>query len=86
VLSLTTHVFVGTSAENEERALAALPAITIAGFLFSAKFWSVTLQTWQAEYLAIRSYIVLSIFLRQEGSAESKPVGASNETTGKVNE
>jgi hypothetical protein len=62
------------------------PAISIASFLLSAKFWSATLQTWQAEYLVIVIYIVLSIFLRQEGSTESKPVDASNEATGKANE
>ena len=86
VLALTMHVLVGRSAYNEERMLAAQPAISIARFLISAKFWSVTLQTWQAEYLVIVIYIVLSIFLRQEGSAESKPVDASNESTGKANE
>ena len=86
ILALTMHVLVGASAYNEERALAGQPAISIAGFLFSAKFWSVTLQTWQAEYLVIVIYIVLSIFLRQEGSAELKPVEASNEATGKANE
>ena len=51
----------------------------------SAKFWATTLQTWQAEYLAIAVHIVLTIFLRQQNSPESKPVEASNETTGKAN-
>jgi hypothetical protein len=51
----------------------------------SAKFWATTLQTWQAEYLAIALYVVLTIFLRQQNTPESKPVEASNETTGKAN-
>ena len=42
--------------------------------MLSAKFWSSTLKTWQAEYLAIALFVVLSPFLRQERSAESKPV------------
>ena len=49
------------------------------------QFWATTLQTWQAEYLAIAVHIVLTIFLRQQNSPESKPVEASNETTGKAN-
>jgi len=49
VLSLAPHVVVGGKAYNEERALAGQPPISIAAFLISAKFWSSTLQTWQAE-------------------------------------
>jgi hypothetical protein len=54
-------------------------------FLLSAKFWSTTLQTWQAEYLVIAIYVVLTIFLRQEGSSESKPVESRNATPGEAN-
>ncbi len=43
-------------------------------------------QCWEAEFSAIGLYVVLSIFLRQEGSPESKPVGAGNEQTGGTNE
>ncbi|MGH6989334.1 MAG: DUF6766 family protein [Stellaceae bacterium] len=85
-LTLVLHVVGGTSADNAERALAGQPPITIAAFLFSAKFWSTTLQTWQAEYLAIVIYVILSVFLRQEDSPESKPVESRNETTGKANQ
>jgi hypothetical protein len=86
LLAFALHIGVGASAYNEDRALAGQPPISIAGFLLSAKFWSTTLQTWQAEYLVIAIYLVLSIFLRQQGSAESKPVGARNKTTGRANE
>jgi CBS domain containing-hemolysin-like protein len=85
VLSLALHVVVGGKAYNEERALAGQPPISIAAFLLSAKFWSSTLQTWQAEYLAIAVFVVLSIFLRQQDSAESKPVESSDKATGEAN-
>ncbi len=42
-------------------------------------------QTWQAEYLVIALYLVLSVFLRQQGSAESKPADASDGETGEHN-
>jgi len=84
-LSLVLDVVVGDKAYNEERALAGQTSISIATFLSSAKFWSSTLQTWQAEYLAIALFVLLSVFLRQQGSAESKPVESSNETTGEAN-
>ena len=40
------------------------------------------LQNWQSEFLAVGSFAVLDVFLRQRGSPESKPVGAPHESTG----
>ena len=48
----------------------------------SRDFWSRTLQNWQSEFLAVGSMAVFSVFLRQRGSPESKPVGAPHEETG----
>jgi hypothetical protein len=45
-------------------------------------FWNRTLQNWQSEFLAIGSMAVLSVYLRQRGSPESKPVGAPHTATG----
>jgi hypothetical protein len=47
----------------------------------SANFWETTLENWQSEFLAVGSMAVLSIYLRQRGSPESKPVGAPHEAT-----
>ena len=85
MLSLALHVVVGAGAYNEERSLTGRPPISIAAFLLSAKFWSSTLQTWQAEYLAIAIFVVLSIFLRQQNSAESKPLESRDDATGEAN-
>lgn len=85
VFSFVLHAFSGASANNEELALTGQPPVPILVFLFSAKFWSITLQTWQAEYLVIALYVVFTIFLRQQDSPESKPVEASDETTGETN-
>lgn len=41
-----------------------------------------TLQSWQSEFLAVGSMVVLSICLRERGSPESKPVGEPHESTG----
>ncbi|ANZ38050.1 hypothetical protein BBK82_20285 [Lentzea guizhouensis] len=45
-------------------------------YFLSADFWNRSLQNWQSEYLAIASMAILSVYLRQRGSPESKPVGA----------
>jgi hypothetical protein len=52
------------------------------GYLGSANFWEATLQNWQSEFLAVGSMAVFSIYLRQRGSPESKPVGAAHDATG----
>jgi hypothetical protein len=51
-------------------------------YLVNADFWARTLQNWQSEFLAVGSMAVLSVYLRQRGSPESKPVGAPHDATG----
>jgi hypothetical protein len=53
-----------------------------AEYLVTADFWDRTLQNWQSEVLAVASMAILSIYLRQRGSPESKPVGAAHTATG----
>ena len=84
-VAFVIHIISGVRGYNEERLLTGNPPISIAAFMISAKFWATTLKTWQAEYMVITIYILLGIFLRQENSAESKPVESKNETTGKIN-
>lgn len=56
--------------------------VSWAGYATSADFWNRTLQNWQSEFLAVASMVILSIYLRQRGSPESKPVGAAHDATG----
>jgi len=57
-------------------------ALSFLHYLGSSDFWNRTLQNWQSEFLAVGSMAVLSIYLRERGSPESKPVGAPHEATG----
>ncbi len=52
------------------------------GYLGSSDFWFTTLQNWQSEFLAVGSFAAFTIYLRQRGSPESKPVGAAHADTG----
>jgi hypothetical protein len=56
--------------------------VSWAGYIGGAEFWNRSLQNWQSEFLAVASMAVLSIYLRQRGSPESKPVGAPHGATG----
>jgi hypothetical protein len=59
-----------------------LAPLSLWQYLGSSDFWDRTLQNWQSEFLAVASFSVFSIYLRQRGSSESKPVGAAHEATG----
>jgi hypothetical protein len=59
-----------------------LATVSWLGYVGSADFWEATLENWQSEFLAVGSFVALTIFLRQRGSTQSKPVGASHESTG----
>jgi Domain of unknown function (DUF6766) len=52
------------------------------GYLGSADFWEATLENWQSEFLAVGSFVAITVFLRQRGSSQSKPVGAPHHSTG----
>jgi hypothetical protein len=80
--SFLLHAVYGTSAHNEEALLHGAESLSVRQYVFSAQFWFESLQNWQSEFLAVGSLLVLSIFLRQHGSEESKPVAAANSKTG----
>jgi hypothetical protein len=72
----------GWSDYNSDQLVHGDPALSWWQFLGTAHFWESTLQNWQSEFLAVGSMAVLAIYLRQRGSPESKPVGASHAATG----
>jgi hypothetical protein len=57
-------------------------AVSTFGYMTEAQFWYESFQNWQSEFLAVLAIVVLSIWLRQWGSPESKPVHASHKATG----
>ena len=80
------HVFASTSADNEQHLLSHTPTSSVAAHVLSARFWFETFQTWEAEFGAILVFVVLTIFLREERSAESKPLSAGQRETGETND
>jgi hypothetical protein len=52
------------------------------GYVGSADFWQATLENWQSEFLAVGSFVAITVFLRQRGSSQSKPVGSPHKATG----
>jgi hypothetical protein len=57
-------------------------AVGLLGYLRTSQFWYESFQNWQSEFLSVAVLVVLSIYLRQRGSTESKPVTAAHSETG----
>jgi hypothetical protein len=66
---------------NEEQARHSEPTVSWLRYVLDADFWEKTLQNWQSEFLAVGVMVVFTIYLRQRGSPESKPVGAPHDET-----
>jgi hypothetical protein len=77
-LSFSIHAAGGWREFNQERSEHGEPPASFGEFLADAEFWFQSFQNWQSEFLAVLSIVVLSIFLRQNGSPESKEMDASN--------
>ncbi|MFF8835939.1 DUF6766 family protein [Streptomyces sp. NPDC015130] len=82
LLSWLAQSISGTAAYNAEQLRDLSAPVSWAAYLVSADFWSRTLQNWQSELLAVAAMVILSVYLRQRGSPESKPVGAPHSATG----
>jgi len=82
-LSFVGHLLGGTADYNEQQAMqSGAPPIGPGQFLTTSEFWFQSMQNWQSEFLAVGALIVLSIFLRQRESSQSKPVAAPHAETG----
>lgn len=79
--SLLAQSVAGRAAYNAEQLGQFSDPVSWTGYVVSADFWNRTLQNWQSEFLAVCSAVLFSIYLRQRGSPESKPVGAPHEAT-----
>lgn len=82
VLSFMLHLYGSLKDENEHLTLKGLPTETLGKYITDSRFWFESFQNWQSEFLSVFTIIVLSIYLRQKGSPQSKPVDAPNSETG----
>jgi hypothetical protein len=81
-LSFSLHAVSGATLYSEEQLQHGGEPVTVVSYLATSRFWFECLQNWQSEFFSIGVLVVLSIFLRQRGSPESKPVDSSYSATG----
>lgn len=83
LLSFYLHAVGGAGKHNEEElAHRGTDFVTAFGYMETPKFWFESFQNWQSEFLSIFAIVVLSVFLRQQYSPQSKPVDAPDSETG----
>lgn len=83
LLSFGLHAYGGARATCEENLTHGQQECqSVMGYMGTSKFWYESFQNWQSEFLAVFSIVVLSVFLRQKSSPESKPVNSPHSQTG----
>ena len=82
LISFWIHAVGGARARSAEELRHGGEAISASEFLATPQFWFESFQNWQSEFLSLVAMVVLSIWLRQRGSPESKPVDAPHSQTG----
>jgi hypothetical protein len=82
VVSFVLHVVGGSRDYNEDQLSHGGETLTSIQYLQTSQFWFESFQNWQSEFLSLAAMAVLSIYLRQRGSPESKPVDAAHSDTG----
>jgi hypothetical protein len=80
--SWSAQFVAGRSAYNAEQLQGLQAPLTWSQYLGAPDFWNRTFQNWQSEFLAVATMVVFSIYLRERGSPESKPVGEPHQSTG----
>jgi hypothetical protein len=82
LMSFLLHAYGGAREYSIEEIAHGGHAVTMFGYVKTSHFWFESLQNWQSEFLSVGVLLILSIFLRQHRSPQSKPVAASHEETG----
>jgi hypothetical protein len=82
LLSFLLHWYGSLKDYNEEQVLNNKPTETAMQYLSNSRLWFESFQNWESEFLSVFAIVVLSIFLREQGSPQSKPVDAPHSQTG----
>jgi hypothetical protein len=83
IVSVALHAVTGAQDFSDEQIAHGQRAVSIVQYLVAPRFWFESFQNWQSEFLSLAAMVTFTIFLRQRGSPESKPVDAPMWETGR---
>jgi uncharacterized membrane protein YjdF len=81
-LSFVLHAVGGAREYSRQEFAHGRSGVSVMEYFGTAQFWFESLQNWQSEFFSIGMLVVLTIFLRQKGSSQSKPVDSPHSETG----
>jgi hypothetical protein len=84
LFSFAMHGVGGLHEYNANREEHGNPPVALSEYMLSSRFWFESFQNWQSEFLSLAAMVVGTIYLRQRGSAESKPVHSPHAETGRA--
>lgn len=82
LVSFLLHWYGSLKDYNEGQLLKGKPQESAMEYLSNSRFWFESFQNWESEFISIFAIVIFSIFLRQKGSPQSKPVDAPHAETG----
>lgn len=82
IISFVLHFYGSLKDQNEQQLLKGHPLESALEYIGDSRFWFESFQNWQSEFLSVFAIILLSVYLRQIGSPQSKPVDAPHMETG----
>lgn len=81
-VSFVLHAHGGARVHTLEELEHGGQAVSTLGYMATSRFWFESLQNWQSEFFSVGAMMVLSIYLRERHSPQSKPVAAPHSKTG----
>jgi len=82
VISFLLHAAGGAKEYSEDQQQHGAGPVTMLAYLATSQFWFESFQNWQSEFLSVGVLVLFSIWLREQGSSQSKPVAAPHSDTG----
>ena len=82
LISFVAHAWGGAIEYSEEQMSHGEAGVNTFQYMATSRFWFESFQNWQSEFLSIAAMVILTIWLRQYGSPESKPVHSPHARTG----
>jgi hypothetical protein len=76
---LVGHAVAGWETYNENQREHGQPTVTLAAFLTTSEFGETVFENWESEFLQMGFYVILTVFLYQKGSSESKKHDGSDD-------
>jgi hypothetical protein len=80
--AFAAHAVGGSMEYNDEQRQHGGQTVSTLGYVGTSRFWFESFQNWQSEFFSVGVLVLMSIWLRQKGSPQSKPVAAPYHDTG----